>query len=109
MLSANSIQKSQTKLSCQMRAVLLIVEADPYFKNAVLPFIDLERESIGWNRIFKIPFGSGHKAAAHWMFSVWTDEVGPKANPFDAALSMSVDLQMACLKALALRWGIYKP
>jgi hypothetical protein len=100
------IQIPQRKPSAQMRAVLMILEADSYLKKTVLPFVDVNRESINWEPIFKMPFGSGHKAAVTWAYAVWTDEVRMKSNPFDGALSLSPALQRAVLQALALRWGM---
>ncbi len=93
------------KLSMQMRAVLLIFNADPYLMNAVAPFINLETESIYFDKILRLPFGSGHKAAARWAYGIWTDEM-PKGNCFDSALCMSPHLQVAVLEALCLRWGL---
>jgi hypothetical protein len=95
----------QRKFSTQMRAVLLIFNADPYLMEAVTPFINFETESIFFDKILRLPFGSGHKAAARWAFAVWTDEQ-PKGNCFDSALSMSAHLQIAVLEALCLRWGL---
>ncbi|MGE0528463.1 MAG: hypothetical protein AB7G93_19890 [Bdellovibrionales bacterium] len=99
-------QYSSRKLSMQMRAVLLIFNADPYLMEAVAPHINLETESIQWEKIFKLPFSSGHKAAAQWAFGVWRDEALPRANFFDSALSMSPHLKVAVLEALCLRWGL---
>jgi len=101
----NSAQAPVRKLSQQMRAVLLIFNADPYLMSTVGPFINLETESIYWDKILKLPFGSGHKGAVRWAYGVWTDEM-PKGNCFDGALSMSPFLQVAVLEALCLRWGL---
>jgi hypothetical protein len=89
-----------------MRAVLLVLDADPYLKQMVEPHIDFNNESIFWPQIFKIPFGSGHRAAVTFIYCIWTDELRPKSNPFGSALSMNANLQRACLQALALRWGL---
>jgi hypothetical protein len=96
----------ERKLSTQLRAVLLIFNSDPYLMNAVSPYINFETESIYWDKINKIPFCSGHKAAVTWAYGVWTDEQKPRANCFDAALRMSSHLQVAVLEALCLRWGL---
>lgn len=101
----NSAQAPVRKFSQQMEAVLLIFNADPYLMSAVGPFINLETESIYWDKILKLPFGSGHKGAVRWAYGVWTDEM-PKGNCFDGALSMSPFLQVAVLEALCLRWGL---
>jgi len=96
---------SPRKLSQQMRAVLLIFNADPYLMEAVTPYINFETDSIYWDKILKMPFGSGHKGAIRWAYGVWTDEM-PKGNCFDGALNMSPFLQVAVLEALCLRWGL---
>ena len=93
------------KLSMQMRAVLLIFNADPYLMEAVSPYVNLETETIFWDKIQKLPFGSGHKNAIRWAFGIWTDEM-PNGNCFEGALGMSSFLQIAVLEALCLRWGL---
>ena len=93
------------KLSQQMQAVMMIFNADEHLMKAVAPFINLETESIYWDKILKIPFGSGHKGAVRWAYGVRTDEM-PKGNCFDGALSMSSLLKVGVLEALWLRWGL---
>ena len=104
-IEKKSTTTSVRKISQQMRAVLLIFNADPYLMEAVTPFINIENESIAWDKILKLPFGSGHKGAIHWAYDIWTDEM-PKGNCFDRALSMSPFLQVAVLESLCLRWGL---
>lgn len=101
------VQKYQRKPSQQMRAVLCVLGADQSLLKRVEPFIDFERESIYWDQISKISFGSGHRAAITWAYGIWTDQQRPRANAFDAALSMDPNLQSAVLRALAIRWGLY--
>jgi hypothetical protein len=94
------------KISAQMRAVLLIFSADPALLDQVMPHIDLANESIYWEQIFQTPLSSGHRSAANWAYSVWRDELRPKADYFDGALMMSSSLKAAVIKALGLRWGL---
>ena len=94
------------KLSQQMCAVLILLSADAHLMKSIEPFINLNTETILWDEILKIPFGSGHRAAVSWAYGIWTDEMRPKANLFDGALSMSPALQVAALQALAKRWGL---
>ena len=94
------------KLSQQMCAVLILLSADAHLMKLVEPFINLETETILWDEILKIPFGSGHHSAISWAYGIWTDEMRPSANLFDGALSMSPALQVAALQALAKRWGL---
>ncbi len=92
--------------SQQMRAVLCLLKADPNLYQRVQPFIDFDRESIYWDQISKISFGSGHRGALTLAYGIWTDEQRPRANVFDGALSMDSRLQSAALRALAIRWGL---
>ena len=96
----------ERKLSAQLRAVLLIVQADPHLEQLVMPHISLETESINWEKIYSIEFCPGHKAAITWCFNLWTDRYRPRVNSFDAALSLESHFKQAVLHALGLRWGL---
>ena len=52
--SSNLKSESPTPIRCsrEMRAVLRIIEADEHLVRAVLPFINVKRESIDWDQIF---------------------------------------------------------
>ncbi len=89
-----------------MCAVLVLLSADQFLMKSVEAFINLNTETIYWDEIFKISFGSGHRASISWAYGIWTDEMRPSANLFDGALSMSPALQSAALQALAMRWGL---
>ena len=97
---------TQKPPSIQMCAILIILSADAQLEKAVLPHIEFANESIFWDRIFNHPFGSGHRAALGFAYSIWTDEVMESSNPFSDALNMDAPLKRACLNALALRWGV---
>lgn len=105
-MEAIQLQTTQRERSQQMRAIIKILEADEYFMKMVKPCIDFENESINWDQIFKFSWSSGHRAAVLFIYSLWTDEIRPRSNLFDAALSMSPILQHATLEALAIRWGL---
>jgi len=89
-----------------MRAVLHVLKADPHLYERVFPFINFDTETIYWNEIFRIGFGSGHRGAVTWCYGIWVDEPRPRSNCFNAALSMDPRLQVAVLEALAMRWGL---
>jgi len=101
-----AIQKNQREPSTEMKAVLEILNADPFLMESVNPFIDFRNETIHWDLIFRNSFGSGHRGALLFAHAIWSDEI--RANPFDAAFSMSPRLQAAVLKAMAMRWGLLK-
>lgn len=94
------------RYSTELRAVLRIIESDDFLVRNVLPFIDCERESIAWDRIFSMSFGSGHYAAVAMAYGIWTDHQRAGCDPFDMAFSLGPNLQRAVLSALALRWGL---
>jgi hypothetical protein len=94
------------RYSNELRAVLRIIEADDFLVRNVLPFIDCERESIDWDRIFSMSFGSGHYAAVTAAYGIWTDHVREGCDPFNMAFSLGPKLQLAVLSALAIRWGL---
>lgn len=104
MTTALNIQNEPRPPSNEMKAVLEILNADSFLMKAAKPHIDFENESIYWDKIFQNSFGSGYRGALLFAYSMWTDEV--RANPFEMAFSMSPKLQIAVLKAMALRWGL---
>jgi hypothetical protein len=58
------------KLSQQMCAVLVLLSADQFLMKSVEAFINLNSETIEWDEIFKISFGSGHSAAISWAYAI---------------------------------------
>ena len=94
------------KLSNQLRAVLLIFNADADLRKAVSPFINFETQSIHWAGITKLPLSSGHRNALAWAYGVWTDEILPKSKLLDGALNLGPSFKIAILEALCLRWGL---
>ena|ERR1700692_2151608 len=100
------MSKPQRKLSTQLEAVLMILNADPNLMERVRPFINIETETISWEPLLKMGLGSGHRGAITWAYGIWVDEPRPGSNPFYAALSLDPNLQVAVLKALGLRWGL---
>jgi len=106
-MSPATVADFERKPSTQMRAVLMVLNADPFLKAVVSPHVDLNLESIYWDKIFKLSMSSGYSAAIAWLYGIWTDEPRPRANIFDGALNLSPALQAAILNALALRWGLF--
>ncbi len=92
--------------SPELRAVLLILEADRELRNKALPHVDLVHQEIDWDSIYENDFGGGHWAALSWAKAIWCDQVSTNADPFDRAFAMDQKLQVAVVKALATRWGL---
>ena len=101
-----TVRPFASKISTEMRAALLIFNADEYLMKQVAPFINIERDSINWNVLLKMALGSGQKAAILWAYAVWTDDQPERGECFDVAHSMSPHLKIAVLEALCLRWGL---
>lgn len=96
------------KMSRELRAVLRIFSADAELRAKALPWVNIERERIEWEKIWGNDFGGGHTAAVVWAQAIWCDRVETKSDPFDRAFAMDTPLQIACIEALAIRWGLKK-
>ena len=105
-MSANQALEQTQKISNQMRAVLSIVSSDSVLMDAVLPYINFKNEAIDWEKFFALPLSPGQNGACLWAHTIWTDQIRPQSNMFEAALLMDSNLQNGVLKALRLRWGI---
>ncbi len=104
--TTNIPEPPKRRASVQMLAVLTVFSSDAHLMTQVRPFIDLDLESISWEEIFKIPFGSDYQGAVGFAYGIWTDRVLEGSNPFHAALSLNPRIQQGLLQALALRWGL---
>jgi hypothetical protein len=97
------------KQSREMRAVLRIINTDQELQRKALPHVDIARESIDLPKIWANDFGGGHSGALCWAMSIWCDKVATNIrnlDPFDRAFSLDVQLQIAVIEALKIRWGL---
>lgn len=101
-------KQRQREPSREMRAVLHIINSDRELQAKALPFIDLERESINWPRIWSQDFCGGYGAALLWVQAIWCDKVETKGDPFNRAFAMDGHIQKVVIEALAIRWGLLK-
>ena len=106
MSTQQTIQIPVGKLSRQMCAVLRIITAEQCLSDAAFKYIDIQNDSINWEPIFALELDSGCRAAIEFAYAAWTDQLKPNSQLFEGALNMSPELQKACLKAIAIRWGI---
>ncbi len=98
--------KNDPSLPSELRAVLAIFEADGELRRKALPYVDIERQEIYWDKIYANDFGGGHSAALAWAKAIYCNQVSTKSDPFDRAFAMDSHLQSVVLKALAIRWGL---
>lgn len=96
----------RANLARELRAVLHIFNYDRELRAKALAHVDIERQSINWPVIWRNDFGGGHSAAVLWAQAIWCDRVETSGDPFDRALAMEPSLQIVCLEALAMRWGL---
>lgn len=96
------------KMSRELRAVLHIFTVNVELRAKALPWVDIERERIEWEKIWSNDFGGGHAAAVVWAQAIWCDRVETKSDPFNHAFAMDTPLKIACIEALAIRWGLKK-
>lgn len=96
------------RMSQQLKAVLIIVESAPSIRNRLLSIIDQENETIYWDDLNYGVLSGGEKAAASWVYSVWTDAPVPAGwrDPFEGFGVMGPETQAACLTALAFRHAL---
>ena len=106
-METQSTQPTQeASLPRELRAVLHIVTADEELRAKALPHINIERQSVNWPNIWSNDFGGGHSAALIFAQALWCDRVETKSDPFDRAFAMDRTLQIVCIEALAIRWGL---
>lgn len=100
-----SISNEEGKLPAELRAILQIFRHDGELQTKALLHVDIKRQSVNWDRIWKNDFGGAHAAAIIWAQAIWCDQIQTHSDPFDRAFAMSPGLQQAVLRALAIRWG----
>lgn len=102
----NTKTQNHGKLPRELQAVLHVFNYDNELRAKALPHVNIARQSINWPAIWNNDFSGGHAAAAAWTQAIWCDRVETKSDPFDRAFAMDSHLQVAVIKALAIRWGL---
>ncbi len=106
MNTQSQLSNQEIKLPRELRAVLRIFNYDSELQRKALPHVNIERQSINWPKIWANDFGGGHSAAILFAQAIWCDRVETKSDPFDRAFAMDRELQITCIEALAIRWGL---
>jgi hypothetical protein len=55
-----------------------ILTSDAELRSKTIKHIHPSRREIEWGKIMKTDFGSGHRAALYWAFSLWSGNHGRK-------------------------------
>lgn len=97
---------SQIAMSQQRKAVMTIISTCEDMNRYASPHIDLSKDQINWDPIFKVRWTTSQKTALGWAFALWRDEPRPRLNIFENSSAMDRELQVAVLHALMIRWGV---
>lgn len=97
---------SESKASNNMKAVLILAK----HKNLgpiLTPALNIERDSINWDRFGYAGQSGGVQVALSWAYCLFCDEVPPKdwgyRDPFQGFFSLDRDIQVLILQAMATR------
>lgn len=90
---------------------VFVLTSDSELRGKTLKLINPDLREIKWRKIFDTDFGSGHRAALYWAFSLWAgnswvDEDENQVDTMDHAYYMDEDLRRTAITALELRWKI---
>ena len=85
--------------------------SDSELRNKTLKHINPKHREIKWGKIFDTDFGSGHRAALYWAFSLWagnswSNKEGEQVDTMDKSYYMDETLRRTAITSLELRWGI---
>lgn len=95
-------------------APVFVLTSDEELRRKTVHHINPARRSIDWDAIMDTDFGSGHRAALYWAFSLWAGNSWPEEtetgfgyiDTIDKAFCMDYDLRKTATLALMLRWKL---
>lgn len=94
--------------SSNMKAVLVLA-SHKNLKPILEPALNIERDSINWERFGYGGQSGGVQTALSWAYCLFCDELPPKdwgyRDPFDGFFSLDRDIQVLVLQAMASRHG----
>lgn len=99
----NSFEDQPTPL----RAALKIFTSVKEIEEKTVPHVNFVQKDIDWAAIFRNDFPPDHYSVILFAFSLWSNEVKPKANQFDLIRNLTPNVRRAAFEALAIQWGIY--
>lgn len=91
-------------------APVYVLTSDAELRNKTVSHIKPSRREIKWKKIMDTDFGSGHRAALYWAFSLWAGNSWPTDEGFIDTMGksyyMDEDLRKTATIALMLRWKL---
>ncbi len=106
-----NFDEAMAKASSNMKAVLIIAQ-HKNLRPIIEPALNIERDSIDWNRFGYGGQSGGVQTALSWAYCLFCDELPPKdwgyRDPFDGFFNLDRDIQILVLQAMATRHGFVK-
>lgn len=97
--------------SSNMKAVLVLA-SHKNLQPILEPALNIERDSIDWNRFGYGGQSGGVQTVLSWAYCLFCDELPPKdwnyRDPFDGFFSLDRDIQILVLQAMATRHGFVR-
>ncbi len=92
-------------------APVFVLTSDYELRRKAAKHINPDRREIRWQKIFDTDFGSGHRAALYWAFSLWAGnswvyEDDSRVDTMDKIYFMDERLRRTAITALELRWRL---
>jgi Arc/MetJ family transcription regulator len=87
-------------------SVVYIFTSDSELQQKTLQHLYPDNHEIDWEAISDTDFGSGHYAAIHWAFALWSGNSWENVDTLDKAYYMDNKLKTTCIIALAYRWRL---
>lgn len=97
--------------SSNMKPILILCN-HPSLKPIILPTINIERDSIDWERLGYHGQSGGVQTVISWMYCLFCDSLPPKEwnyrDPFDGFFALDREIQILVFEAFAIRHGFIK-
>lgn len=93
-----------------LESILMIAE-HPVLSNHFLPYIDVTKEEVDWERLPYSALSGSQQVAISWAYSLWTDDPPSTRgyrHLFDGFGGLDHDLQLTILRAVIHRYGVNK-
>jgi hypothetical protein len=96
---------SPEPLPKHLRAIITIMASDPHLVCKALPHVDIDKQNVNWEEIFKGEFEGGQKAALSFAKAIALNKV-EGLDPFPLSHEMNPKLRAGVLRGLSINWGL---
>lgn len=92
-------------MSRQKQAVTAVLAQSVELRRKVLPYIDLENQSIDFERLLREQdLSDGLYAAVVWLRAIWTSK-NPECDLIELSYALDSKMRSAVLSALKILWS----